>query len=168
MVLVYFLACSMNIRQITAAAGFAPSLKFVDTHANPDTQRDTLAPDIAVYPIADQSQGDAKTEWTFLLNSNSRTHLTRSATHRILCKQKQATFVLRVIRSMLALFVANWPPMLLLTRGVSFAFTFSVCLYAKNTRGLFVGIAMVRLLPGASTISRSPVFFLASFGVTNV
>jgi hypothetical protein len=133
MVLVYFLACSMNIRQITAAAGFAPSLKFVDTHANPDTQRDTLAPDIAVYPIADQSQGDAKTEWTFLLNSNSRTHLTRSATQRILCNRKRATFASRVIRTMLGLFVANWPPTLLLTWGVSFAFTFSVYSYAENT-----------------------------------
>jgi hypothetical protein len=57
------LACSI-IRQITAAAGFAPSLKFVDTHANPDTQRDTLAPDIAVYPIADQPQGGAKTDFS--------------------------------------------------------------------------------------------------------
>ena len=40
----------INIRQITAAAEFAPTLKFIDTHANPGTQRDKVAPDIDVYP----------------------------------------------------------------------------------------------------------------------
>jgi hypothetical protein len=56
-----YLACSINIRQITAAVGFAPSLKFVDTHANPDTQCDTLAPDIAIYP---KPQGGTKTDFS--------------------------------------------------------------------------------------------------------
>jgi hypothetical protein len=106
-------------------------------------------------------------EWTSSLNSNSQTHLTHSVTQRTLCNQKQATFPLRVIRNMLSLFVANWPHMLLLMWGVSFAFTFSVYLYAKNMRGSFIGIAMVRLLPGALTISRNPISFLASFGITN-
>ncbi|KIM74915.1 hypothetical protein PILCRDRAFT_827745 [Piloderma croceum F 1598] len=46
------------------AAGFAPSLKFVDTHANPDTQHDKLAPDIGIYPIDDQPQGGAKTDFS--------------------------------------------------------------------------------------------------------
>jgi hypothetical protein len=56
--------CFINIRQITATAEFAPTLKFVDTHANPDTQRDNLAPDIGVYPIDDRPQGGAKTDFS--------------------------------------------------------------------------------------------------------
>jgi hypothetical protein len=59
-----YLGCFINIRQITAAAEFAPSLKFVDTHANPDTHRDTLAPDIDVYLITYQPQGGAKTDFS--------------------------------------------------------------------------------------------------------
>ena len=43
---------------------FAPKLKFIDTHANPDTQRDKLAPDVSVYPINDQPQGDAQTDFS--------------------------------------------------------------------------------------------------------
>jgi len=43
---------------------FAPKLKFIDTHANPDTQRDKLAPDIGIYSINDQPQGDAKTDFS--------------------------------------------------------------------------------------------------------
>jgi len=45
-------------------AGFAPSLKFVDAHAIPDTLRDKLTPDICVYPLSDQPQGDAKTDFS--------------------------------------------------------------------------------------------------------
>ena len=37
-------------------------MKFIDTHTNPDTQRDNLAPDISVYALDDIPQGDAKTE----------------------------------------------------------------------------------------------------------
>ena len=43
---------------------FTPKLKFIDTHASPDTQRDKLSPDIGVYPINDQPQGDAKTDFS--------------------------------------------------------------------------------------------------------
>ena len=43
---------------------FAPNQKFIDTHANPDTQRDNLAPDISIYPINDQPQGDTKTDFS--------------------------------------------------------------------------------------------------------
>ncbi|KAF8224713.1 hypothetical protein L208DRAFT_1409789, partial [Tricholoma matsutake] len=49
---------------IAAVTPFAPKLKFIDTHANPDTQRDKLAPDISIYPINDQPQGDAKTDFS--------------------------------------------------------------------------------------------------------
>jgi hypothetical protein len=45
--------------------------------------------------------------------------MTRSATQRVLCNQQRATFSLRMIRKMLDLFIANWPPMLLLTGGES-------------------------------------------------
>jgi len=40
---------------------FTPTLKFIDTHANPDTKCDNLVPDISIYAIDDQLQGDAKT-----------------------------------------------------------------------------------------------------------
>jgi hypothetical protein len=39
-------------------------LKFIDTHANPVTKCDKLAPDIGVYTIDDQPQGDAKTDFS--------------------------------------------------------------------------------------------------------
>ena len=48
----------------TAVTPFAPKLKFIDIHANPDTQPDKLAPDIGIYPINDQSQGDSKTDFS--------------------------------------------------------------------------------------------------------
>src|SRR5882762_8007004 len=68
---------------------------------------------------------------------------------------------------MLGLFVVNWPLMPLLTRGVNFAFTPSVYLYAESMQGSCVGTVMARPLPGASTISKTPNFSLASFGVTH-
>jgi hypothetical protein len=37
---------------------------FIDTHPNPDTECDKLAPDIGVYPIGDQPQGDTKTDFS--------------------------------------------------------------------------------------------------------
>ena len=40
-------------------------------------------------------------------------------------------------------------------------------LYAESMQGSFVGTVMVPPLPGASTISKSPNFSLASFGVTH-
>ena len=43
---------------------FARKLKLVDTHVNPDTQRDKLAPDLSIYPIDDQPEGDAKTDFS--------------------------------------------------------------------------------------------------------
>jgi hypothetical protein len=86
---------------ITAAAKFAPSLKFA-THAYPDTHtlRHPLTPDIAVYPNADQSQGGPKDRFIKngpLLNSNSQTHLTCFVTHRIPCSPRRATFSSTVI-----------------------------------------------------------------------
>jgi hypothetical protein len=42
----------------------APELKFVDTHPKPDTQRDTLTPDISIYTIDNQPRGDAKTDFS--------------------------------------------------------------------------------------------------------
>src|SRR5882762_5845650 len=44
--------------------GIAPNLKFIDTYANPDTECDKLAPDVGVYPIDDQPQGDGKTDFS--------------------------------------------------------------------------------------------------------
>jgi hypothetical protein len=43
---------------------FAPKLKFIDAHANPDTERDKLAPDIGVYSINDEPQGNTKTDFS--------------------------------------------------------------------------------------------------------
>jgi len=43
---------------------FAPKLRLIDTHANPDTECDKLAPDVGVYPIHDQPQGDTKTDFS--------------------------------------------------------------------------------------------------------
>jgi hypothetical protein len=43
---------------------FAPKLKFIDTHANPDTQCDNLAPDVGVYAIDDRPQRDAKADFS--------------------------------------------------------------------------------------------------------
>lgn len=37
---------------------------FIDTHANPDTQRDGLAPDISVYAHDNIPEGDAKTDFS--------------------------------------------------------------------------------------------------------
>jgi hypothetical protein len=39
-------------------------LNFINTHTNPDTQCDKLAPDIGVYPINYQPQGDPKTDFS--------------------------------------------------------------------------------------------------------
>jgi hypothetical protein len=47
-----------------AVTAFAPNLKFIDTHSNPDTECDKLAPDFGVYPIDDQPQGDTKTDFS--------------------------------------------------------------------------------------------------------
>lgn len=63
-------------------------------------------------------------KWTSLLNSRSPIYLTYSVTQMTLCIQKQTTFASRMTRTMPRLFVANWSLMLLLKRGVSFAFTF--------------------------------------------
>jgi hypothetical protein len=43
---------------------FAPNLKFIDTHSNPDTECDKLAPDVGIYPIDDQPQGNTKTDFS--------------------------------------------------------------------------------------------------------
>jgi len=43
---------------------FAPKLRLIDTHANPDTECDKLAPDVGIYPIHDQPQGDTKTDFS--------------------------------------------------------------------------------------------------------
>jgi hypothetical protein len=131
-------------------------LKFIDTHANPDTECDKLAPDIGVYLIDDQPQRDAKTDFSkmdLFIEFKIADLLNPKGDFRS--------------RTMLGLFVVNWPLTLLLTRGVGFAFMFSVYLYVESMRGSFVGIVMVRPLLSASTISRSPTFSLASFGVTS-
>jgi len=47
-----------------AVTAFAPNLKFIDTHSNPDTECDKFAPDVGVYPIDDQPQGDTKTDFS--------------------------------------------------------------------------------------------------------
>ena len=36
----------------------------IDTHANPDTQRDSLAPDISVYANNNVPEADAKTDFS--------------------------------------------------------------------------------------------------------
>ena len=43
---------------------FTPDLKLVDTHAYRDTKRDKLAPDLSIYPIKNQPEGDAKTDFS--------------------------------------------------------------------------------------------------------
>ena len=53
-----------------------------------------------------------------------------SVTQRILCIHKQTPFASGMIRMMPNLLLAVWPPTLLLTRGVSFAFTSLVSLYS--------------------------------------
>jgi|SRR5882762_1699368 hypothetical protein len=78
-----------------------------------------------------------------------------SMTQRILCIHKQTVVASRIIRSILNFFVGNWSPILLLTSGVSFAFTFAVHLYRESPGGSFVGIAMVRQLRGCSTTSKN-------------
>jgi hypothetical protein len=143
-------------------------LKFIDTHANPDTECDKLAPDIGVYPIDDQPQGDAKTDFSKMdLFIEFKIAVTSDpfSDPEDLLNPKEDDFR---SRTMLGLFVVNWPLTLLLTQGVGFAFMFSVYLYVESMRGSFVGIVMVRPLLNASTISRSPTFSLASFGVTSI
>ena len=50
-----------NIRQIAAVGKFAPHLKFIDTSKHPDTECDTLSPDISIYPLDDLPEKGAKT-----------------------------------------------------------------------------------------------------------
>jgi hypothetical protein len=149
---------------------FAPNLKFIDTHSNPDTECDKLAPDVGVYPIDNQPQGDTKTDFSkmelFIEFKIADTSDPFSDPEDPL-KPQEGDFHLKRNRTMLGLFVVNWPPMPLLTRGVNFAFTPSVYLYAESMQGSFVGTVMARPLPGASIISNSPNFSLASFGVTH-
>ena len=94
-----------------------------EAHQYTDTQHDKLVP-----------EGDT------LLNSSYCMHPTHAM--RILCIHKQAAFTSRMLQTMLNLFVSKWPPMLLLTWGVSSAFTFSVYM----SQGSFVGITLVQLL----------------------
>jgi hypothetical protein len=47
-----------------AATAFAKKLVLVDTHANPDTQRDNLAPDISVYAGDNVPDADTKTDFS--------------------------------------------------------------------------------------------------------
>ncbi|KIM77223.1 hypothetical protein PILCRDRAFT_625276 [Piloderma croceum F 1598] len=49
---------------ITAATAFVDKLVFVDTHANPDTQRDGLAPDISIYAPNNVPDVGAKTDFS--------------------------------------------------------------------------------------------------------
>jgi len=47
-----------------AATAFADKLVLIDPHANPDTQRDNLAPDISVYADSNVPDADAKTDFS--------------------------------------------------------------------------------------------------------
>src|ERR1700729_863628 len=104
--------------------------------------------------------------WSCSLNSSWQKHLTHSVTQRIRWIQK--TFVSRTIRMMHDSFVANWLHTQRLIQDLSFVFTLLLYLYADNLRDSFVGIAMVRLLPGASTTSNNHVSFPTFFGVTHI
>jgi hypothetical protein len=46
------------------ATAFAPKLVLIDTHADPDTQRDNLAPYISVYADDNVPDADAKTDFS--------------------------------------------------------------------------------------------------------
>ena len=62
--MVLFSVPTMLHQCITAATTFAPELVFIDTHANPDTQRDNLVPDISLYADNNVSNGDSKTDFS--------------------------------------------------------------------------------------------------------
>jgi hypothetical protein len=47
-----------------AATTFTHGLKFIGTYADPDIQRDILAPDIGVYPKDNPPEGDAETDFS--------------------------------------------------------------------------------------------------------
>jgi Fungal protein kinase len=43
---------------------FAPKLKLIDTHVNPDIRCDRLTPDLSIYPFNNPPEGDAKTDFS--------------------------------------------------------------------------------------------------------
>jgi hypothetical protein len=47
-----------------AATAFMDKLVLVDSHANPDTQRDNLVPDISVYAADDVPDTNTKTDFS--------------------------------------------------------------------------------------------------------
>jgi len=137
-----------------------------DTHANPDTQRGSLAPDI-VYAPDKILDADAKTSlrWSFSLNSSLRKYPTHSATP---CNHERKTFASRMILRFLIQIVANYVHIQRLTRGLSFASTPSPCLYVDDLLDSFVGIAAARLLPRASITSKNRISSRPFSGVTHI
>jgi hypothetical protein len=132
-------------------------LTFVDTHANPDIECDKLAPDISVFRNDDQPQGDAKTDFSkmdFFVEFKIADTSDPFHDPEDPLRPKEDDFRFendsddgRLIRGQLASYAAA---------------------HAESTRGSFVVIVMARLLPGTSTILKSPTFSLASFGVGNI
>jgi len=80
---------------------FVDKLVLIDTHANPDAQRDNLAPDISVYTADNVPDNDTKTYFSkmeLLLNSNLQKHLIHSMTQGT---HEWKTFALRMIQMFL-------------------------------------------------------------------
>ena len=131
---------------------FAPNAKFIDTHANLDIQRDNLAPDISIYPIAvtinhKEMRRPISPKWTSLSNLSSMIHLTHSIVSDF--RMENDSDNAQLVRGQLSSYAAA-------QSCVSFTFIFSVFLCAKNMRGSFVGIVTARSLPSALTMSISP------------
>ena len=140
-------------------------MKFIDTHSNPDTECDKLAPDVGIYPIDDQPQGNTKTDFSkmdlFIEFKIAATSDPFSDPEDPL-KPQEGDFHFekdsdnaRLVRGQLASYAAAH-------EGCQFRVQ-----YAESMQGSFVGTVMARPSPGASTISKSPNFSLASFGVTH-
>jgi hypothetical protein len=128
-------------------------VKKLDIHANPDAQRDNLAPDISVYADDNVPDADAKTH---------------SATLRTHCNRKQKTFASRTTRMFLDSIVANYIHIQRITQGLSFASAPSPYRYADDLQDSFVGIAAARLLPRASTTLNNRIFLPTFSGFTHI
>jgi hypothetical protein len=124
-------------------------------HANPDTQRDKLAPDISIYSINDQPQGDAKTDFSKMeLFVNFKIANTsdpfRDPEDSMRPKAGDFRFEndsddAQLVRGQLTSYAA----------AHAWCLTFFVLFFAESMRGSFIGIVVARSLPSVSIISQN-------------
>jgi hypothetical protein len=144
----------------------------VDTHANPDAQRDNIAPDVSVYAADNIPDADTRTDFSKMelfveLKFAESSDPFRDPKDPLRPHNPEA-FPSRMIQMFLDYIVANYIHIQRLTRGLSFASTPSPYLFADDPQNSSVGIALARLLPGASITSKNRISLPTFSGVAHI